>query len=216
MYLQNSYNVVTKRYKSYNMGSQIEPANAARLHGDKYFFYNCSFLGYQDTLYDQYGRHYFKDCYIEGEVDFIYGSGQSYYENCKINVLGRFPDSAGFVTAQGRSSSDDPDGFVFEGGFLGGNGKVNLGRAWQPYSRVIFHNTYFSDIVTPQGWSAWHYAGNESGITYVEVDCGGPGADTSNRVSWMKNLNTSEIEQFSLSSFINKDGWVDNLPIESS
>ncbi|XP_027941366.1 putative pectinesterase 10 [Vigna unguiculata] len=212
---KNSYNLVNKRYKSYNVGSKIEQANAARLHGDKYFFYNCSFLGYQDTLYDHWGRHYFKDCYIEGEIDFIYGSGQSFYENCWINVIGRF-HSAGYVTAQGRTSPDDPDGFVFEGGSLIGNGKVNLGRAWKAYSRVIFHKTYFSDIVTPQGWNAWHYAGNESGITYAEVDCEGAGADTSKRVPWMKTLNASEMEEFSLASFINKDGWVDNLPIQSS
>jgi len=87
MYLQNSYNLVNKRYKSYNVGSKIEQANAARLHGDKYFFYNCSFLGYQDTLYDHWGRHYFKDCYIEGEIDFIYGSGQSFYEVNYINYF---------------------------------------------------------------------------------------------------------------------------------
>ncbi|KAK8467177.1 hypothetical protein PHAVU_008G271500 [Phaseolus vulgaris] len=213
---KNSYNVDIKTYKSYYMGSRIEPANAVRLHGDKYFFYNCSFLGYQDTLYDQYGRHYFKDCYIQGEVDFIYGSGQSYYENCWINVVGRSPNLAGFVTAQGRSSRDDPDGFVFEGGFLIGNGKVNLGRAWSPYSRVIFHKTYFSSIVTPQGWNAWHYVGNENGLTYAEVDCEGPGADTSKRVSWLKKLNNSEMKAFSLTSFINNDGWVDNLPKISS
>jgi len=79
--------VAIRRYKSYDMGSEIEPANAARLHGDKYFFCNCSFVGYQDTLYDQYGRHYFKDCYIQGEMDFIYGSGQSYYE---VNHIFKF------------------------------------------------------------------------------------------------------------------------------
>jgi len=64
------------------------------------------------------------------------------------------------VTAQGRESADDRSGFVFEGGLIKGNGKVNLGRAWKPYSRVIFRNTYFSDIVTPQGWVAWSAANN--------------------------------------------------------
>jgi len=64
------------------------------------------------------------------------------------------------VTAQGRNSPDDPSGFVFEGGSINGNGKVNLGRAWRPYARVIFRNTYFSDIITPQGWVAWGAASN--------------------------------------------------------
>jgi len=74
--------------------------------------------------------------------------------------MGRNPNLPGFVTAQGRKSRDDRSGFVFEGGSIKGNSKVNLGRAWRPYSRVIFRNTYFSDIVTPQGWVAWTAANN--------------------------------------------------------
>jgi len=58
-----------------------------------------------------------------------------------------------------------------------------------------------------------HY---RNGLTYAEVDCEGPGADTSKRVSWLKKLNNSEMEAFSLTSFINNDGWVDNLPKISS
>jgi len=75
-----------------------------------------------------------------------------------INAVGRFPNLPGFVTAQGRSSADDPSGFVFEGCSIKGNGEVNLGRAWEPYSRVIFKKTYFSEIITPQGWVAWRAA----------------------------------------------------------
>jgi len=79
--LQNSYNVANTIYEPKDVGSEpIEPATAARIYGDKSFFYNCSFVGYQDTLFDAYGRHYYKDCYIEGEIDFIFGSAQSYYE----------------------------------------------------------------------------------------------------------------------------------------
>jgi len=68
MYLQNLYNLVTRKYKSYERTNKIEPADAARLDGDKYFFYDCKFLGYQDTLLDNLGRHFFKNCYIQGEV----------------------------------------------------------------------------------------------------------------------------------------------------
>jgi len=75
--------------------------------------------------------------------------------------MGKFRKLPGFVTAQSRNSPDDPTGFVFEGGLVTGNGKVHLGRAWRPYSRVIFRNTFFSDIITPQGWNAWTAVGNE-------------------------------------------------------
>ena len=56
------------------------PALAARIYGDKSAFFDCGFLGFQDTLWDVQGRHYYKNCYIQGAVDFIFGSGQSYFE----------------------------------------------------------------------------------------------------------------------------------------
>lgn len=55
-------------------------APAATIYGDKASFYNCSFFGVQDTLTDAQGRHYYKSCYIEGAIDFIWGRGQSVYE----------------------------------------------------------------------------------------------------------------------------------------
>lgn len=59
------------------MGKQ---AVAFRIDGDKAQFYRVAFYGAQDTLYDKKGRHYFKDCYIQGSIDFVFGDGQSYYE----------------------------------------------------------------------------------------------------------------------------------------
>lgn len=56
------------------------PAVAAAIYGDKSTIVKCSFIGYQDTLLAALGRHYFKDCHIQGEVDFIFGAGQSYFE----------------------------------------------------------------------------------------------------------------------------------------
>ncbi|GAU38057.1 hypothetical protein TSUD_146140 [Trifolium subterraneum] len=42
--------------------------------------FNSEFKGFQDTLYDDKGLHYFKDCMIQGSVDFIFGDGRSLYE----------------------------------------------------------------------------------------------------------------------------------------
>ncbi|XP_057433978.1 putative pectinesterase 52 [Lotus japonicus] len=133
-------------------------------------------------------------------------------KNCTINA--RLGNSAppGFITAQLRSSLDDPSGFVFEGGFVVGTGEVSLGRAWGPYSRVIFHRTKFSSVVSPEGWNAWDFRGHEDKFTYAEVDCTGPGANTSKRVKWEKKLTPSQLQAYSLSSFINKDKWLAKIP----
>lgn len=58
-----------------------------RISGDKAAFYNCKFLGFQDTLCDDKGNHLFKDCYIEGTVDFIFGGARSLYLVYKISLF---------------------------------------------------------------------------------------------------------------------------------
>lgn len=55
-------------------------AVALRITSDMAALYNCAILGYQDTLYDHNGRHYFKDCFIQGSIDFIFGDGLSMYK----------------------------------------------------------------------------------------------------------------------------------------
>jgi pectin methylesterase-like acyl-CoA thioesterase len=55
-------------------------AVAATIIGNNSAIFDCSFLGYQDTLWDALGRHYYKNCYIQGEVDFNFGQAQSYFE----------------------------------------------------------------------------------------------------------------------------------------
>lgn len=63
-----------------DVGQRGGQAVAVRVSGDKAAFYNCSFYGEQDTLYDHKGLHYFKNCFIQGSVDFIFGYGRSLYE----------------------------------------------------------------------------------------------------------------------------------------
>lgn len=61
-------------------GAVGKQAVAFRISADTATFLGCRFLGAQDTLYDHLGRHYYKDCYIEGSVDFIFGNGLSLFE----------------------------------------------------------------------------------------------------------------------------------------
>uniref|UniRef100_A0A803LDP9 pectinesterase n=1 Tax=Chenopodium quinoa TaxID=63459 RepID=A0A803LDP9_CHEQI len=53
---------------------------ALRVAGDKAAFYGCRMISYQDTLLDDVGRHYYKNCYIEGATDFICGNAASLFE----------------------------------------------------------------------------------------------------------------------------------------
>jgi len=62
-------------------------AVALRVTGDKAAFYGCGFYGAQDTLNDDGGRHYFKECLIQGSIDFIFGNARSLYEVIKISFF---------------------------------------------------------------------------------------------------------------------------------
>ncbi|WCJ22342.1 Pectin lyase-like superfamily protein [Euphorbia peplus] len=202
---------------SYNMGvkKELKQAAAARIKGDKSAFYKCGFLGVQDTLWDEQYRHYFKDCYIEGSIDFIFGKAQSIYQGCKIWVnVGKYMGGGlvGSITAQKKEWSFKASGFVFKDSFINGTGTSHLGRAWGPYSTVIFHNTFMSSVIVPKGWDAWSYINHEANLTYVENSNRGPGANVANRVPWMKKLGGDELNKFLDMSFINQDGWLQKMP----
>ena len=60
---------------------------ALRLRGDRCAFYNCRLVGNQDTFFGAgNGRVYLKDCYVEGNVDFIFGSSVMVFDRCTIYV----------------------------------------------------------------------------------------------------------------------------------
>ena len=234
-------------------------AVAVLLANDKAAFYGCGFYGGQDTLFDYSGRHYFKDCYFEGNIDIISGNGQSvfkvqpyihhhssllswilwsftlgtlstpttriidltitgrhvilaaaewqvmvttlkhymayqfqchtqsdglvyllihqqccsclplthaldssidslvatYTQSCELHEIATQNYISGSITAQKRSSSAENTGFVFINCMVTGTGQVFLGRAWGPFSRVVYLYTYMNDIIIPAGWQDW-------------------------------------------------------------
>ncbi|XP_057783635.1 probable pectinesterase 29 isoform X2 [Salvia miltiorrhiza] len=194
----NSYNNATH--------NPMRPAVAAKIQGDKSAFHRCGFYGLQDTLWDAQGRHYFKECTIQGSVDFIFGAGQSLYEKCSISVVANVHKVAGYITAQGRSKARETNGFVFKDCEIVGKGKAYLGRAWRDYATVLFYNTSMSDVVVPQGWNAWKQ------LRFAEHKCRGRGSNTSRRVKWANKLSDAELRHFTSISFIDNQGWLRNLP----
>ncbi|KAJ4824896.1 hypothetical protein Tsubulata_007209 [Turnera subulata] len=202
---------------TYNLGAQkneVKQAPAAAIYGNKASFYHCSFIGVQDTLSDLAGQHYFKNCYIEGAVDFIWGFAPSIYQECILNVKTTLTKGEGFITAQGKKSVEEQSGFVFLSCSIQGEGLVYLGRAYRQYSTVIFKDTSMANIIQPLGWDAWENKGKESSFTYSEVNCNGLGANLSQRVDWMKKDLPPEILNplIDINVFINRDRWIEQQP----
>ncbi|CAA3014422.1 probable pectinesterase 53 [Olea europaea var. sylvestris] len=180
-------------------------AVAFRISADTAAFVGCKFLGAQDTLYDHLGRHYYKDCYIEGSVDFIFGNALSLFENCQLHAIAPV---IGAVTAQGRSSILDDTGFSFVNCKVTGSGALYLGRAWGAFSRVVFAYTYMDNIIIPKGWYNWGDPSREMTVFYGQYKCTGPGASFAGRVSWSRELTDEEAKPFISLSYIDGSEWI--------
>ncbi|XP_059627058.1 pectinesterase 1-like [Cornus florida] len=182
-------------------------AVALRISGDKTAFYNCKVLGFQDTLCDDKGKHFFKDCYIEGTVDFIFGNGKSLYLSTELHVIEG--DGMAMITAQARHTDSEDAGYSFVHCKVTGAGKhAALSRAWMPYSKVIYAYTEMSDAVKPEGWSNNFHPENEKSVTYGEYKNKGPGSNAGGRAKFSKQLNDGDIKPYITLTFIDGSKWL--------
>ncbi|WVZ73488.1 hypothetical protein U9M48_021788 [Paspalum notatum var. saurae] len=193
-------------------GAVDAQAVALGIEGDKAAFWGCGFYSGQDTLLDKSKRHYFKDCFIEGSIDFIFGDGRSLYENCILNSIAEEGHGSitGAITAQSRKSAEENTGFAFVGCSIQGTGSILLGRAWQPYSRVVFTNTEMQAIVAAQGWGNWgdNTRNSKVAVFYGEFNCFGDGANMAGRVAYARKLDELQARPFLNSSYINGGEWL--------
>ncbi|KAK9103000.1 hypothetical protein Sjap_020254 [Stephania japonica] len=205
-----------QQLRTYNTASNTAPAPmpgmegwqaaAFRISGDNAYFSGCGFYGAQDTLCDDAGRHYFKECYIEGSIDFIFGNGRSMYKDCELHSIAtRF----GSIAAQDRKSVDERTGFSFVGCRVTGSGPLYVGRAMGQYSRIVFSYTYFDDVVARGGWDDWDHNSNKNKTVFFGVyKCWGPGAEAVRGVSWARELDFDTAHPFLAKSFVNGRHWI--------
>ncbi|BFG31394.1 hypothetical protein CerSpe_176670 [Prunus speciosa] len=190
-------------------GMQGWQAVAFRISGDKAYFSGCGFYGAQDTLCDDVGRHYFKDCYIEGSIDFIFGNGRSMYKDCELHSIAT---KFGSIAAHYRNSADDKSGFAFVNCRVTGTGPLYVGRAMGKYSRIVYSYTYFDDVVAHGAWDDW---GNTTASTTTKrsvflgvYKCWGPGEEALRGVSCAPELDYELAHPFLVKSFVNGRHWI--------
>ncbi len=146
---ENSYDYI-------NGTESSKQALAFLSESDCSVLYNCTFLGYQDTLQAKSGRQYYKDCVIKGTTDFIFGKAAvAVFDNC--DIVTRFTKEGstnnGYITAHsGMLTAPNADGskgmlygYVFMGCTLSAengvlDGTVSLGRPWRCDATVAWIN----------------------------------------------------------------------------
>ncbi|EYU34153.1 hypothetical protein MIMGU_mgv1a018901mg, partial [Erythranthe guttata] len=114
----------------------------------------------------------------------------------------------GAVTANGRASKEENSGFAFVNCTIGGTGRIWLGRAWRPFSTVVFLNTTMSDIIASEGWNDFNDPTRDQTIFYGEYNCTGDGANTTLRAPYAQRLNDTQASLFLNVSFIDADLWL--------
>ncbi|CDY31785.1 BnaC01g27410D [Brassica napus] len=170
------------------MGKGKEQALSMRISGNKAAFYNCKFYGYQDTICDDTGNHFFKDCYIEGTFDFIFGSGRSLYLSTQLNVVG---DGLRVITAHAGKSTEEKSGYSFVHCKVTGTGTgIYLGRAWMSHPKVVYAYTDMSSVVNPSGWHEKTQTERDKTVFYGEYKGSGPGSRKEKRVKYTQDIDT--------------------------
>ncbi len=195
----------------------VGQAVALYADADRVFLSDCSLLSRQDTLCtgplpknpvpkgvnlthpvaglgdDEPGlpfRQYYRNCIIQGDVDFIFGSATAIFDHCEIRSLYRWGEG-GYVAAP-STYPDQDTGFIFthcsltyQGG-APADGPIYLCRPWRPTARCAFLNCELGAHIDPAGWDDWEKPESHELGLFLERGSRGPGAAVGTRPSWVK------------------------------
>ena len=189
-----------------NNSARLGQAVALHTEGDRLTFLNCRFLGHQDTIYtgNAKTRLYFRDCYIEGTTDFIFGPSTAWFEHCDI-----FCKADSYITAA-STPQDVAYGYIFNNCSISCDQKVTkvyLGRPWRDYGYTLFMNCQLPRQIRPEGWHQWRPEAVKT-ARYMEYNNTGEGAGVSQRVPWSRQLTKKEASKITLEAvFAINDTW---------
>ena len=170
-------------------GSQAE---ALRLQGcDKCVIRHADILSLQDTLYWS-GRVYASDCYVAGNVDYVWGTGAVYFKECEFHTVGRTgvlvqsrngPGSSGYVFVDSKLTADAaaPNNLL-----------ARIDASAYPGSHVAFINCEMTNVAAA-GWSTT--GGASSALRFWEYqshDAAGALLSTSGRMAGSSQISSSQ------------------------
>lgn len=183
---------------------------------DKSYIENCIFLGQQDTIYFRSGRIYMKDCYIEGDVDYICGGATTFFDHCQINTIkysnGGIIAAAAAADTGYSSTAEFANGFVFSNSLITADDsfdnakdgkKVTLGRGtWTGGSatsatetgKIVYVNCDFTANLNSKLWNDWDSVNTAAKAFFRISGAKGSGAGTAGTSA---ALTAAEMQKYS-------------------
>ncbi len=162
-------------------GREVGQAVAVYAAGDRGVWRNVRMIAHQDTLFcgptmpkvardalphvlpegvpsvgdcpPVAGRQYFENCFIQGDVDFIFGPYRCWFEGCTLHMNER----GGWYTAANTPEASHY-GMIFHNCRLTGEcgaGQAYLGRPWRQFAHTMFINCEMDECVAPEGFQDW-------------------------------------------------------------
>lgn len=215
-------------------GREVGQAIALYADGDRLVVDACCITGRQDTLFlgplpprevkpggfmgpkqfapRRVGRHYFRRCRIEGDVDFIFGGARAYFEGCEIRSLNRDMDVNGYVTAA-STPEGEPYGFVFHGcSFTAPDDvapdSVYLGRPWREWAQTVLIDCWLGQHIKREGWWDWNKPAAHERARYVGASLHGPAGDAAGWAPWARELDATAAARYAREQVLaGADGW---------
>lgn len=210
-------------------GSEVGQAVAVYVDSDGSRFMDCAFYGSQDTLFTaplplkefeargfvgpgefkerRVTRQYYENCFIQGDVDFIFGGASAWFEKCTIFSQKSGEDdkeTQGYITAA-STLKDCKFGYVFNKCRLVSDcekGTVYLGRPWREWAKTVFLHCEMGEHIKPEGWHDW---GKEHGhFYYGEYKSYGPGANPEARAEFSHQLTDEEAAEYTVEKLFEK------------
>jgi len=207
---------VAKNLTIENTSGEVGQAVALSVNATRCYFENCAFLGFQDTLYTagEGSKQYFKNCYIEGSTDFIFGEATVVFEFCIVHSK-----TNSYVTAA-STPKGQKFGYVFKNCTLTADKAVTaayLGRPWRIYAKTVYIDCEIGSHIKPEGWHNWSKPEAEINAFYAEYNCKGEGYKPKSRVAWSHQLKKSEVKKYTLKNVLgdftekSKSEWYQNF-----
>ncbi|OBQ52214.1 pectate lyase [Tamlana sp. s12] len=195
---------IAKNLTIKNSAGPVGQAIALSVNANRCYFENCKLLGFQDTLYTsgEGYKQYFKNCYIEGSTDFIFGEATVLFDACQIHSK-----TNSYITAASTPQGED-FGYVFKNCKLTADANLDavyLGRPWRLHAKTVFLYCELGSQILPLGWHNWNKKEAEKTVFYAEYNNSGAGFQPDKRVNWSHQLSKKEAKKYTVDNILGTD-----------